>query len=173
MDGVDRNDASQLEFLATFGDTGPDTLSPEQVDASRYDVIFYVGGHGTMWDFADSQTLAVIARDIYEADGVVGAVCHGPAGLVNIKLSNGSYLVDGKQVAAFTNDEEAAVGLTDVVPYLLADALTGHGAKHVTAENFAANTVVDGRLVTGQNPASAVGVGEAIVSLLTARAALR
>jgi putative intracellular protease/amidase len=104
--------------------------------------------------------------DIYESNGVIGAVCHGPAGLVNIKLSDGSYLVAGKQLAAFTNEEEAAVGLTEVVPYLLADALTGHGAKHMTVGNFEANTVVDGRLVTGQNPASAVGVGEAMVKLL-------
>jgi putative intracellular protease/amidase len=166
MDGVDRNDAVQLDFLSTFGDAGPDTKTPEQVDPAGYDGILYVGGHGTMWDFADNEALAGIARNIYESNGVVGAVCHGPAGLVNIKLSDGSYLVAGKQLAAFTNEEEAAVGLTDVVPYLLADALIGHRAKHMTVGNFAANTVVDGRLVTGQNPASAVGVGEAMVKLL-------
>ena len=171
MDGVDRADLVQLEFLTAFGEAGPDTMRPEQVDPTRFEVILYVGGHGTMWDFADNKHLAAIARDIYEADGIVGAVCHGPAGLVNITRSDGSYLVAGKRVAAFTNEEEAAVGLTNVVPYLLADALTRHGAKHVTVGNFAANTVVDGRLVTGQNPASAVGVGEAIVTLVASRSA--
>ncbi|MET4705846.1 type 1 glutamine amidotransferase domain-containing protein [Frigoribacterium sp. UYMn621] len=170
MDGVDLEDAIQAEFLTTFGDTGPDTHRPDQVDPSQFDAVLYVGGHGTMWDFANNTALAGIARDIYEADGIVSAVCHGPAGLVNITLSDGTYLVAGKQLAAFTNDEEAAVGLTDVVPFLLADALTGHGAQHIPAANFAANTIVDGRLITGQNPASAVGVAEAIVqALVTSR----
>ena len=119
-----------------------------------------------MWDFADNERLAKVAADIYEAGGVIGAVCHGPSALVNIKLSNGSYLVDGKTVASFTNEEEKAVGLADVVPFLLASKLTERGAKHSKAPNFEAHVQVSERLVTGQNPASAEGVGRALAVLL-------
>lgn len=96
----------------------------------------------------------------------MGAVCHGPAGLLPIRLSSGEPLVAGKTLAGFTNQEEAAVGLADVVPFLLADKLTALGATHTQADNFQAHVVTDNRLVTGQNPASALGVGEAIVKLL-------
>jgi len=119
-----------------------------------------------MWDFADNERLARITGAIYEAGGVVGAVCHGPSGLVNVKLSDGSYLVSGKTVASFTNDEEKAVGLEQVVPFLLESKLRERGAKPVPAPNFQANVQVDGRLVTGQNPASAEGVGKEMAALL-------
>jgi putative intracellular protease/amidase len=119
-----------------------------------------------MWDFADNVQLAQIAAQIYDQGGVVSAVCHGPAGLVNIRLANDRYLVDGKVVAGFTNAEEAAVGLSNVVPYSLETKLIDRGATLEQAENFQAKTVVSDRLVTGQNPASAMGVGEAVVKLL-------
>jgi putative intracellular protease/amidase len=119
-----------------------------------------------MWDFKDDAPLSALAGMVYDAGGVVGAVCHGPAGLVNVKLASGRYLVDGKRVSAFTNDEERAVELDKVVPFLLADALTAHGATHVPAANWAKQVITDERLVTGQNPASAGGVGEAMVALL-------
>lgn len=96
----------------------------------------------------------------------VAAVCHGPAILVHIKLSNGGYLAAGKKVSAFTNDEERAVGLYGVVPFLLADALHERGAKRLPAPNFQAQVVVSERLVTDQNPASAKGVGKAMLSWL-------
>jgi putative intracellular protease/amidase len=143
-----------------------DTLSPEQVKPSEYKAIFFAGGHGTMWDFPDNQKLAQLTAAIYEQGGVVGAVCHGPAGLVNVKLSNGEYLVARKTVAAFTNEEEAAVGLSNVVPFLLESKLIERGAKHTEAPNFQAHVVVSDRLVTGQNPASAIGVAEQMVRLL-------
>ncbi|HEY9644308.1 MAG TPA: type 1 glutamine amidotransferase domain-containing protein, partial [Coleofasciculaceae cyanobacterium] len=142
------------------------TLHPTQVNPSEYDAIFYAGGHGTMWDFPENADLAGLAASIYEQGGVVGAVCHGPAGLVNIRLSNQDYLVSGKVVSAFTNEEEAAVGLTDVVPFLLEEKLIERGATVEKAPNFQAKTVVSDRLVTGQNPASAAGVAEAMVALL-------
>ncbi|HEU4537166.1 MAG TPA: type 1 glutamine amidotransferase domain-containing protein, partial [Polyangiaceae bacterium] len=142
------------------------SLRPDQVDPAAYDAVFYAGGHGTMWDFPDDAALARIAAAVYERGGVVAAVCHGPAGLVNVKLSSGEWLVAGREVAAFTNDEERAVGLAEVVPFLLADRLVERGARHRPAPNFQANVVVSGRLVTGQNPASARGVGDAIVALL-------
>lgn len=94
-------------------------MKPSEVKPNDYAAILYAGGHGTMWDFADNVTLAEIAAKIYENKGVVSAICHGPAGLVNIKLSNGKYLVDGKKINAFTNEEEIAVGLEKVVPLCL------------------------------------------------------
>lgn len=142
------------------------TLKPADLDPSRYAAILFVGGHGAMWDFPDNAPLADVASKIYDQGGVVAAVCHGPAGLVNIKLPNGHYLVDGKDIAAFSNDEEKIVKLDKVVPFLLADRLEERGAKWQGAPNFRPKVVVSERLVTGQNPASATGVGEAMVSLL-------
>ena len=139
------------------------------MSAGDYDAVFFAGGHGTMWDFPDDATLSRVAAEIYEAGGVVGAVCHGPAGLVNLRRSNGEYLVDGKTVSAFTNAEEVAVGLTDVVPFLLETRLAERGATVITAPNFAAHHEVSERLVTGQNPASAAGVAERMVTLIRAR----
>ncbi|MEZ0187927.1 type 1 glutamine amidotransferase domain-containing protein [Ralstonia solanacearum] len=140
-----------------------------EVDPSRYSAVFFAGGHGTMWDFADSPAVQRVIRNIYEAGGIVSAVCHGPAALVNATLSDGSHLIDGKKIAAFTDEEEAEVKYTHVVPYLLATTLKQRGALHRPAPNWAPNVVVDGRLITGQNPASARGVGEAVVRQLTAR----
>jgi putative intracellular protease/amidase len=170
VDGADTSDPIQRAFLddPKIATQLAVTPRPRDVDAAAYEAILYVGGHGTMWDFPDDQVLAGLARSIYEAGGVVAAVCHGPAGLVNITLSDGTYLVAGKNVAAFTNQEEAAAGLTDTMPFLLQTALEERGAKHTGAPDFEAHVVVDGRLVTGQNPASATGVGEAVVKILAA-----
>ncbi|OLB74605.1 MAG: type 1 glutamine amidotransferase domain-containing protein [Actinobacteria bacterium 13_2_20CM_2_71_6] len=166
VDGRDPADPTQEAFFAAIDLDA--TARPAALDPDRYDVIFYAGGHGSMWDFPDDADLAGLAARIYERGGVVAAVCHGPSGLVNLRLSDGSYLVAGKRVAAFTNEEEAAVRLTDVVPFLLADALVARGATHVPADPFAAHVVSDGRLVTGQNPASARGVAAQVVQLLSA-----
>jgi putative intracellular protease/amidase len=168
-DGEDPSDPRQQRFLTDERVTAQlaDTPAAGQVDAEAYDAIFFAGGHGTMWDFPDNPELARLGRTIYERGGVVGAVCHGPAALVGLTLSDGSYLVAGKKVSAFTNTEEAAVGLTDVVPFLLADRLAAQGATHVPADDFAAQVVTDGRLVTGQNPASAQGVAQAMVVALS------
>jgi putative intracellular protease/amidase len=170
--GADLNDAAQAAFVDEFGESGPVTLAASSLDPARYDAIFYVGGHGTMWDFPDNTPLATAAATIYSDGGVVAAVCHGPAGLVNITLPTGEPLVAGRQVAAFTNDEEVAVGLADTVPFLLADALTAKGATHTFAANFEPHVVVDGRLITGQNPASATGVAVAVVTALASLADL-
>jgi putative intracellular protease/amidase len=168
QDGVDLEDPIQRAFLGDAEMAGKlaSTLRPNEVDPADYAAILYAGGHGTMWDFPDNADLAGLARDIYEANGVVAAVCHGPAALVNITLSDGTYLVDGKQVSVFTDEEEAAVGLTDVVPFLLQSTLEERGAKNMGAPNFQAKVSVDGRLVTGQNPASAAPVAEQIVAVL-------
>jgi putative intracellular protease/amidase len=139
------------------------------LDPSRYSAVFFAGGHGTMWDFADTKAVQRVIREIWEAGGIVSAVCHGPAALVNATLSNGSYLVAGKKVASFTDEEEAEVKYTKVVPYLLATTLKERGALHQPAPNWTEKVVVDGRLITGQNPASAHGVGQAVVDLLIAK----
>ena len=164
VDGRDENDTTQNDFLATAGVT--DTPKAADVDPERYDVILFAGGHGTMWDFPDDPDLARIARSVHERGGVVAAVCHGPSALVNLTLTDGSRLIAGKRVAGFTNSEEAAVGLTDEVPFLLADKLTEAGAQHVPAPDFTEHVVVDGRLVTGQNPQSARAVADAVVKLI-------
>ena len=122
-----------------------------------------------MWDFPDSKAVQRVIREIWEAGGIVSAVCHGPAALVNAKLSDGSYLIAGKKLASFTNDEEAEVKYTKVVPFLLATALEERGARHQPAPNWTEKVVIDGRLITGQNPASARGVGQAVVHQLVAR----
>lgn len=164
VDGRDENDSTQNDFLATAGVT--DTPKAADVDPDGYDVILFAGGHGTMWDFPDDPDLARIARSVYERGGVVAAVCHGPSALVNLTLTDGSRLVAGKRVAGFTNSEEAAVGLTDEVPFLLADKLGEAGAQHVPAPDFTEHVVVDGHLVTGQNPQSARAVADAVVKLI-------
>lgn len=131
------------------------TLPIKNVKAKDYGLIFFAGGHGTMWDFANSPDLNRVTAEIYENGGIVAAVCHGPAALTNVKLSNGKYLVDGKKVAAFSNDEEEAAGLTKVMPFLLESKLKDRGAKYSKAPLWQKHVVTDGRLVTGQNPASA------------------
>jgi len=142
------------------------TYNPSQINPARYDAIFYVGGPGAMWDFPNNQQLAKITAAIYERGGVVAAICHGPAGLVNVKLSDGSYLVAGKTVTSFSNEEEEAIGLTKVVPFLLETKLIERGAKFVEASLYQPKVAVTERLVTGQNPASAKEMSERIVDLL-------
>jgi putative intracellular protease/amidase len=107
-----------------------------------------------------------MGRAVYESGGVVAAVCHGPSGLLAIRLSDGTPLVEGKRLAGFTNEEESAAGLTDTVPFLLAVALAALGATHLPGPAFADNVVVDDRLVTGQNPQSATGVARQVVAVL-------
>ncbi|QNP47946.1 type 1 glutamine amidotransferase domain-containing protein [Diaphorobacter aerolatus] len=170
VDGLDLSDPVNAAFWddPALRSATENTLAPGQVDPDTYAAIFYAGGHATMWDFPHNTELATIAANIYERGGVVAAVCHGPAGLVNLKLRDGRYLVDGKKVSAFTNDEERAVDLYDVVPFLLADVLKERGAQHLPAPNFQPQVVVSERLVTGQNPASARGVAQSMLPLLGA-----
>ncbi len=163
VDGFNMDDPINKKFWnnSTYRNKVENTLKPSEVNPKDYVAIHYAGGHGTMWDFADNNEIAEIARQIYENNGVVSAVCHGPAGLVNIKLSSGEYLVNGKKVNAFTNEEEVAVKLDKVVPFLLESKLIERGAKVEKSGLWKKHVTVDQRLVTGQNPQSAKGVGEA------------
>lgn len=165
------DDASQ-EFWTRLGKRKGDregadgTLALKNADPSSYAAVFFAGGHGAMWDFPDSEPLKKLTAAVYENGGAVGAVCHGPAALVNVKLQDGSALVKGKKVAAFTNSEEKEAGLTEAMPFLLQDALQKAGAAVVLAPDFQENAVRDGKLVTGQNPASATRAAELLVEAL-------
>lgn len=142
------------------------TKSLADVDPAKYSAIFFAGGHGTVWDFPENKDIQRITASIYENGGGVGAVCHGPAALVNVKLSDGSHLLAGKKTAVFTNAEEEAVGLTEVVPFLLQTEFEKAGATVETAEDFTENAIRDGLLVTGQNPASATKTAELLVETI-------
>ncbi|GAA3642768.1 type 1 glutamine amidotransferase domain-containing protein [Flavivirga jejuensis] len=168
VDGFNMNDPINKKFWdnETYRNKIENTMKPSEVNSKDYVAIHYAGGHGTMWDFAENEQIASIASKIYENQGVVSAVCHGPAGLVNIKLTNGKYLVDGKKVNAFTNEEEVAVGLEKVVPYLLESKLIERDAIFEKSGLWQKHVTVDQRLITGQNPQSAEGVGQATLAEL-------
>ena len=168
VDGMNLNDPDNRAFVenADAQSKISHSLKPTEVNPAGYQAVFFAGGHGTMWDFADNLALADITATVYENGGAVAAVCHGPAGLVNVRLRNGQYLVAGKHVNAFTNEEETAVKLETVVPFLLESKLIERGAIFEKAGLWQEKVVVDGRLVTGQNPASARKVGEELLRVL-------
>lgn len=168
VDGFDLTDKVNKEFWenAVYKNKLDHTLTPKQVKASNYVAIHYAGGHGTMWDFPNNEELAKIANKIYEKGGVVSAVCHGPSGLLNIRLGNNRYLLEGKNVAGFSNEEEIAVKLEKVVPFSLEDELKKRGVHYSSAPAWSEYVVVDGKLVTGQNPQSAKKMAEEGVLVL-------
>lgn len=168
VDGFDLKDPINNSFWKNevYQTKLKNTKKPNEVDFNEYAAIHYAGGHGTMWDLPNNKKIAKIAAKIYENNGVVSAVCHGPAGIVNIKLNNGKFLVDGKRVNSFTNEEEKAVKLENKVPFLLESKLKERGAKFEKSELWQEHVTVDGRLITGQNPASATAIGNAILQQL-------
>lgn len=168
VDAFDLDDPINKKFWENdvYRNKIENTKKPSEVNPDEYVAIHYAGGHGAMWDFEGNTEIAEIAREIYENNGVVSAVCHGPAGLVNIKLSDGKYLVEGKKVNSFTNEEEIKVKLENVVPFLLEDKLIERGAIFEKSTPFNKHVVVDQRLVTGQNPQSAESVGKATLKEL-------
>ncbi len=119
-----------------------------------------------MWDFPGNEALAKLAGRLYDGGGVVGAVCHGVAGLLDVQLADGSYLLNGHEVTGFANVEEKLMGLSSKVPYLTETKLKERGAKYRRGLPFTAHAVVDGRLVTGQNPGSTKKVAQEVVALL-------
>lgn len=137
------------------------TVSPDD-----YDAVFYPGGHGPLWDLAEDRDSIALIERLYAAGKPVAAVCHGPAVLRHAKAPGGEPLVKGKRVTAFTNSEEAAVGLTDIVPFLLEDMLTASGGKYTKGADWGSHAVVDGNLITGQNPASSEATAKALLEAL-------
>jgi len=151
------------------------TQQVADVEPSAYDAVFLPGGHGTMWDLPGSDALARIVGTLFDAGKVVGAVCHGPAGLVSATRADGRPLVEGRRVNGFTDAEEEAVGLTAAMPFLLESRLRELGGHFEGGPNFKPYAVRDGNLVTGQNPASSALVAGHVLDALaqagTARAA--
>lgn len=144
------------------------TVSPSQVDAADFDAIYFTGGHAVMWDFPDSVILQKITRDIYERGGVVSAVCHGYCGLLNTRLANGELLVKDRRITGFSWVEEVLAGVSKEMPYNAQEEMSRRGAFYEKALlPFVPKVVVDGRLVTGQNPQSAKATAKAVVALLT------
>lgn len=138
----------------------------EAVRAADYDAVFMPGGHGTMWDLPASSSLARLLGEAWGEGKVVAAVCHGPAGLVNVKDEKGQPLVAGRRVAGFTNSEEIAAGMDKTVPFALETRLRSLGAHYASGPDFQPFAVRDGRLVTGQNPASSDKVAELLQQAL-------
>lgn len=152
-------DAEAQRLLAT-------SLPLAQVRAEDFDALFYPGGHGPLWDLAeDSTSIALIERFI-ALGKPVGAVCHAPGVLRHVKAADGTPLVRGKRVTGFSNSEEEAVALTDVVPFLVEDMLKAHGGVYGRAADWHSHVEVDGLLVTGQNPASSDASAEALLTLV-------
>lgn len=141
------------------------TEAVDRVEVSGCDIVFLPGGHGTMWDLPDSRPLGDLLAQAWDKGAVIGAVCHGPAGLLSARLASGDPLVKGRRVAGFTNAEEDAVGLTGTVPFLLADQLRAQGAQHQTGPDWQPFALADGRLVTGQNPASSAEVARLMLAV--------
>ena len=142
------------------------TVKLSDVSAADYDAVFFVGGHGTMWDLAEEPVSIDLVETMFAGGKPVAAVCHGSAVFRHAKGPDGAPLVRGKRVAGFSNSEEAAVGLTEVVPYLVEDVLRANGGAYTQADNFQSHVVTDGNLVTGQNPASSKAAADAVVDML-------
>jgi putative intracellular protease/amidase len=153
-----QEDKGALNALAT-------TLKLARVKAADYDAVFYPGGHGPMWDLAEDRDSVALIETLYAAGKPVAAVCHAPAVFRHTQVQ-GQPLIKGKKVTGFTNSEEAAVGLTDVVPFLLEDMLKQKGGQYSKADDWQPYVVIDGNLITGQNPASSQATAKATLKHL-------
>jgi putative intracellular protease/amidase len=142
------------------------TKKLSDVSADDFDAVFYPGGHGPMWDMPDNKISIALIEAFVKADKPVGAVCHAPAAIVNVRGKDGEYLVKSKHVTGFTNAEEEAVGLSNVVPFLLEDRLKERGGLYSKGADWAPYVQVDGKLVTGQNPASSRPAAQELLKLL-------
>ncbi|MFR9768213.1 type 1 glutamine amidotransferase domain-containing protein [Nocardia sp. SC052] len=143
------------------------TVSPDRIDSADYDAIYFTGGHAVMYDFPDSEGLQRITREIYERGGIVSSVCHGYCGLLNTKLSDGSHLVAGRRVTGFAWQEEVLIRVDKLVPYNAEDEMKKRGARYEKGKlPFLSYAVVDGNLVTGQNPGSAKETAKKVAALL-------
>ncbi|RYG38593.1 MAG: type 1 glutamine amidotransferase domain-containing protein [Burkholderiales bacterium] len=154
-----RDDAGAQQSLAA-------TRRLAELQPSDYDAVFYPGGHGPLWDLANDRDSIMFIESTDAAVKPLGLVCHAPGVLQAAKGRDGAPLVRGRRVTGFANTEEAAVGLTDVVPFLVEDMLRGHGAQYEKGADFASHVVTDGNLVTGQNPASSADAAQALLRLL-------
>lgn len=146
------------------------TRALSEINPADYDAVFFAGGHGTMEDFPSDARVKTVIEAFYANGKPVSAVCHGPACFVGASKPNGDAMIKGHRFSCFTDEEETIVGLDKAVPFMLESRLAQQGGKASSAEAFTANVVVDGALITGQNPASAIPVAEAVIHELRARA---
>lgn len=142
------------------------TLKLSSLSAEAYDAVFYPGGHGPLWDLSEDSDSIALIEALYAARKPVAAVCHAPGVLRHAKAPDGSPLVQNKSVTGFANTEEAAVGLTEVVPFLVEDELKKNGGNYSKTENWQPYVVSDGNLITGQNPASSEAAAQAVLQQL-------
>ena len=140
------------------------TVKITSVNQKHFKAVFYPGGHGPMWDLANDTNSISLIQDFYNHGKPIAFVCHAPAALVNVKDKKGNYLIAGKKVTGFTNTEEAAVGLTKVVPFLLEDKLKERGGEYSQGSDWSSHVVEDGLLLTGQNPQSSEEVATKLLS---------
>jgi putative intracellular protease/amidase len=151
-----KNDAEAQARLAS-------TLKLSDVSAEDFDAVFYPGGHGPLWDLAEDKNSIALIETMYASGKPVAAVCHAPAVLRNVSSEDGSPLVKGKNITGFSNTEEDAVQLTDVVPFLLEDELKTKGANYTKADDWHPYAIIEGNLITGQNPQSSELVAQAVL----------
>ena len=143
------------------------TLRLDSVNQADFDTVFYPGGHGPMWDLAEDQNSVKLIESFLAANKPVALVCHAPGALRHVKKPDGTPLVEGKRVAGFTNSEEATMGLTDVVPFLVEDELKAKGGLYSKGPDLKPYIVSDGLLITGQNPASSGPAAKALIEQLS------
>lgn len=154
-----RHDIAAQQALAN-------TQRLETIDGSKFDAVFYPGGHGPLWDLAEDKHSIALIENLFANGKPVAAVCHAPGVLRHVKTPDGSPLVAGKRVTGFTNSEEQAVGLTNIVPFLVEDELKSLGGLFERTQDWGVHTVTDGHLITGQNPASSAATAEDLLKLL-------
>jgi len=163
LDKATKKRYQDANFMALLDNTKP--LS--EVDHNDYELLYFAGGHGAMWDFVGNELLDTLTREMYETNKIVAAVCHGVAALQNVQLSNGEYLLKGKKGTGFPYFDEAIAGVKKSVPYNLEKNLKNRGMSYSKAFlPLMGHTVVDGLLVTGQNPNSALDTAKAALSLV-------
>ena len=153
------SDTAAMQALAT-------TKKLADVSLAQFDAVFYPGGHGPLWDLAEDPVSIALIEQAIQAGKPVAAVCHAPGVLRYTKGADGKPLVSGKTVTGFSNSEEEAVGLTKVVPFLVEDMLKAHGGRYAKAADWQSHVLVDGLLVTGQNPGSSEASAQALLKLL-------
>ncbi|WP_298548132.1 type 1 glutamine amidotransferase domain-containing protein [uncultured Aquimarina sp.] len=145
------------------------SLKVSDINPSEYDILFFPGGHGPMWDLGDNPEIAKIVSTFNHQDKPIGLVCHGVVALKGIKTKNGTPIVKGRRLTSFSNTEEEAVGLTDVVPFLLETELINEGAIYRKGEDWSEYIIEDGNLITGQNPQSSVLTAQKTIELITVK----
>ncbi len=166
------NQTDQTRRFAADTEANEALASTERLDSvsiDGFDAVFYPGGHGPLWDLAEDKDSISLIEDTVRRGTPLALVCHAPGVLRHVKAEDGTPLVSGRKVAGFTNGEEEAVGLTDVVPFLVEDELKRLGGAYSKVEDFASYVVRDGRLITGQNPASSGPGADALLELVSSR----